>query len=214
MLSTSQTIVVLLALLAAIITVIGFSYMKRVRFHNSRALHMIYPASLLFLAFTALEIVYFRYLTSFIFDSGWNAVLLVNLIFLLISLPLLRLTPKKVILTFLKPSPQQIPVTTFPVTQVAEPIGEIKEEVEVIEAEIHPEVQREPEIQTEQVIAATPETDIPVEDIEADKVIETAVEKKPVHSKKTPVRKTAKPKAQQKAQTKKPAVHKTKKKST
>ncbi len=243
MLSISQIIILLTALITAVlISFLHLSALHKNRRLNLRSEIIKYFVPLLFISLVTIEITYFRYYLTFIFDFGWNAVLLTGTVLIVVTLPVLGLIPARKTRNFIE----------FPSRAlITEPAITIQPIEQRIKAEEMPAVQENDNIEedlTEQVIPVSEEiapqetneieAEIPLQDkIEtaAELTVETAqpavVGEKPLeekiitqderkteevkhpHTKKQPVRKTARTKTAPKSAAKKPVVHKTKKKS-
>lgn len=232
MLSTSQILILIAALFAAaLISLLHFSLLLRNRRLNFSSEVLIYIVPLMFITLIGIEVIYFRYYLTFIFDFGWNAVLLSYTVMLLISLPLLKLFPGKKVFAFLKQPPPQVKVVTETVTKTAEETVKTEETVLIeevkieesaitakqIESEEFTEPLAEAEKQSGEAVLLTEETaHLPETAVLTDSQAEIE-EKKPEASKpkhpKARAKHSAKPKALPETQTKKPVVNKTRKKS-
>lgn len=225
MLSTSQILILLLILLAAALFTLYIFITQRKAKIGITPDFTLYLVLLLFITFLGLEIIYFRYYISFILDYSWSAIFLTFALTLLLGLPLLRFMPGKAVMAFLKlpvpPAGKVSQVLKPPAAETIKPeepviISEVVSQENVKTADVITGLPVETELKSAEESTAIEEP-IPIEaePKQAEvSIIPTEKKTEEVKPKQTRahVKKTAKPKAPPKAHTKKPVVHKTKKK--
>lgn len=239
MLSISQIIILLTALITAVlISFLHLSALHKNRRLNLRSEIIKYFVPLLFISLVTIEITYFSYYLSFIFNFGWSAVLLTGTVLTVVALPVLGFIPARKIKAFIvfpsralmteptiaiQPIEQRIKAEEMLTVQENDILEEDLSEKVVPAAEgitsqetneIESEIPLQDKIQTAaELTAEATAIENPLEEKTITQDERKTEEVKHPLTKKQPVRKTARTKTAPKSAAKKPVVHKTKKKS-